>query len=446
MPAPANAATVDGAKVFRKISWHLIPYIFLLYILAYLDRVNVGFAALEMKRDLRLSDTVYGLGAGLFFLGSASFDLPSNLLLTKFGPRRWIARIMISWGVVATAMMFVRGGHSFEIMRFLLGVAEAGFFPGMILYLTFWFSSRERAKAVAIFMTATSIAGVVGAPLASALLKLEGRGHLHGWQWLFLVEGAPAFLMGFSVYRILKDKPDEASWLSAEEKVWLEGELERDRRAGGATERHSLGDAFRTPMVWVLAGVFFLDQIGVYTVNLWMPLILNNFLLGGAGAHGGKSAAGAASLIARYATLPYIAAALFTVFIGWSSDRTGERRGHIAGCLVLSALGFGWAGTTHSFAAALGAMSLAAMGYWSIMGPFWTLPTRVLGGRAAAGGVAVITMVGGVGGFLGPFLTGRLRDLTHGFSGGLYAIAVLALAGAGLCVFLKAPGIEAARP
>ncbi len=439
MPAQANAASVDGTKVFRKISWHLIPYIFLLYILAYLDRVNVGFAALEMKRDLHLSDTVYGLGAGLFFLGSSTFDLPSNLALTRFGPRHWIARIMISWGVIATAMMFVRGGHSFEAMRFLLGVAEAGFFPGMILYLTFWFPSRERAKAVAIFMTATSIAGVIGAPLASALLKLEGVSRLHGWQWLFLVEGVPTFLAGFSVLWILKDKPDEAGWLSADEKHWLNEELEKDRQAGGATEHHSLGDAFRTPMVWMLAGIFFLDQIGVYTVNLWMPLILNNFLRGGAGTQGEMLSPQAASLIARYATLPYVAAALFTVLIGWSSDRTGERRWHIAGCLVLSALGFGWAGTTHSFPMALAAMSLAAMGYWSIMGPFWTLPTRVLGGQAAAGGVAIITMVGGVGGFMGPFLTGRLRDLTHGFSGGLYVIAVLALVGAGLCFTLREP-------
>ena len=441
MPAQAHAATVDGAKVFSKISWRLIPYIFILYILAYLDRVNVGFAALEMKRDLHLSATVYGLGAGLFFLGSSSFDLPSNLALTKYGPRHWIARIMISWGVIATAMMFIRGAHSFEIMRFFLGVSEAGFFPGMILYLTYWFPSRERARAVAKFMTATSIAGVIGAPLASALLKLEGKGHLHGWQWLFLVEGIPTFLMGFSVLFILKDKPDDANWLTGEEKKWLDAELEKDRKAGGASDRHSLGDAFRTPMVWVLAGIFFLDQIGVYTVNLWMPLILNNFL-GGGGAHGNELSAQAASTIARYATLPYVAAAIFTVAVGWSSDRTGERRWHIAGCLVLSALGFTWAGFTHSFALALCAMTLAAMGYWSIMGPFWTLPTKVLGGQAAAGGVAIITMVGGVGGFLGPFLTGSLRDLTHGYSGGLFAIAGLAVVGALLCFALKTPQTE----
>ena len=442
MPAQANAANVDGAKVFSKIAWRLIPYIFILYILAYLDRVNVGFAALEMKRDLHLSDTGYGVGGGVCFLGSSMFELPSNLLLGKFGPRHWIARIMISWGVIATCMMFIRGEHSFEIMRFLLGVAEAGFFPGMILYLTFWFPSQERARAVAKFMTATSIAGVVGAPVASALLTLEGRLGLHGWQWLFLLEGIPTFLMGISVLFVLKDKPADANWLSDDEKHWLEGELERDKKAGGASEHHSLGDAFRTPMVWVLAGVFFLDQIGVYTVNLWMPLILNNFLHVGSGAHGTMLAPQAASMIARYATLPYVAAALFTVVVGWSSDRTGERRWHIAGCLVLSAIGFGWAGLTHSFPGALVGMVLAAMGYWSIMGPFWALPTRVLGGQAAAGGVAIITMVGGVGGFLGPFLTGRLRDLTHGYSGGLFTIAGLALVGAALCAALKSPKTE----
>lgn len=441
VPSPDEAVHVDPARVYSKISWRLIPYIFILYILAYLDRVNVGFAALEMKHDLHLSDTIYGLGAGLFFLGSSSFDLPSNLALTKFGPRHWIARIMISWGVVATLMMFIRGGTSFAIMRFLLGVTEAGFFPGMILYLTYWFPSRERARAVAKFMTATSIAGVVGAPIASALLKLEGHSSLHGWQWLFLAEGIPTFLMGISVLFVLKDKPDDAPWLTIAEKHWLDEELAKDRKAGGADERHSLGDAFRTPLVWVLAGVFFLDQIGVYTVNLWMPLILNSVLHGGS-AHGNAGTANAASLIARYATLPYVAAAIFTVVVGWSSDRTGERRWHIALCMLLSAVGFVLAGMTHSFPMVLLGMTMAAMGYWSIMGPFWALPTRILGGQAAAGGVAIITMVGGVGGFLGPFLTGRLKDLTHGFAGGLYTIAGLAVLGAGLCFALGSSSRE----
>lgn len=436
MPTPATTASIDARKIYSKITWRLIPYIFILYILAYLDRVNVGFAALEMQRDLHLSATVYGLGGGLFFLGSSSFDLPSNLALTKFGPRHWIARIMISWGLIASAMAFIQGGHSFEVMRFLLGIAEAGFFPGMILYLSFWFPSHERARAIAKFMTATSIAGVVGAPVASALLKLEGFHHLHGWQWLFLVEGIPTTLMGVSVLFVLKDKPDDASWLTTDEKHWLDNELEQDRIAGGAAEHHSLADAFLTPMVWVLAVIFFLDQIGVYTVNLWMPVILSNVL--GVGATGTHSIApGAASLIARYATLPYVAAAICTVILGVSSDRTGERRGHMAFTMLLSAVGFTLAGATHSFTPALLGFTLAAVGYWSLMGPFWAVPTRVLGGRAAAGGVAIITMVGGLGGFTGPYLTGALRDRTHGYSAGLYTIAALAVVAATLCITLK---------
>jgi ACS family tartrate transporter-like MFS transporter len=436
---PTHDQQVDGQKVFAKIAWRLIPYIFILYILAYLDRVNVGFAALEMKRDLSLSDTVYGTGAGIFFLGSSLFDLPSNLLLGRVGPRLWIARIMITWGIIATCMMLVKGPHSFYALRFFLGVSEAGFFPGMILYLTYWFPSRERARAVATFMTATAIAGVIGAPISSALLKLEGTMHLHGWQWLFLVEGIPTFLMGFSVLYFLKDKPDDATWLTDPEKKWLDAELDRDRKAGGASEHHSLKDAFRNRMVWVLAGIFFLDQVGIYTVNLWMPLILNSFLHGTGAAAGTAISATDASHIAKFATIPYAAAAAFMVFIGWTSDRSGERRWHIAGCLLLSAIGFGWAGAAHSLAAALIAMTLAAMGYWSIMGPFWALPTRILGGQAAAGGVAIITMVGGVGGFLGPYLTGRLKDLTHGYSGGLYTIAALAVLGAALCAALTKP-------
>lgn len=440
----AAAAEIDGAAIYRKIAWRLIPYIFVLYMLAYLDRVNVGFAALEMKRDLHLTDSVYGFGAGIFFLGSSLFDLPSNLLLNKVGARRWIARIMITWGMIATAMMFVKGAHSFYAMRFFLGVSEAGFFPGMILYLSAWFPSQQRANTVARFMTATAIAGVIGAPISSSLLKLEGAGGLHGWQWLFLVEGVPTFLMGISVLFVLRDKPDDAPWLSDEEKHWLDDELERDRREGGASERHSLGDAFRTPMVWVLAGIFFLDQIGVYTVNLWLPLILNGLLHGAGHAATGGTALSPqdASYIARWTIIPYLAATVFMVLVGFTSDRSGERRFHIAGCLVLSAVGFGLSAMTHSFALTLFAMTLAAMGYWSIMGPFWALPTRVLGGQAAAGGVAIITMVGGVGGFLGPFLTGRLKDMTHTFTAGLLGIGGLALVGAALCVLLKGQAQE----
>ena len=447
MPPAETEDKVDSRALYSKISWRLIPYIFILYILAYLDRVNVGFAALEMKRDLHLSDTVYGFGAGIFFLGSSLFDLPSNLLLNKFGPRLWIARIMITWGIIATCMSLVTGPHSFYILRFFLGVSEAGFFPGMILYLTFWFPSQERARAVAKFMTATSLAGVVGGPLSSFLLKLEGRSGLHGWQWLFISEGLPTILGGISVLFFLKNHPDDANWLSEPEKKWLDAELDRDSKEGGAAERHNLLDAFKLPIVWVLAAVFFIDQIGVYTVNLWMPLVLNSFVHPGSGSVAAAAlSAGDASMIARYATLPYLAAAIFTVIIGWSSDRTGDRRWHMAACMVLSALGFGWAGIAHSLFAALCAFTLATMGWWSLMGPFWALPTRVLGGRAAAGGVAIITMIGGVGGFSGPYLTGRLRDLTHSFSAGLFVIGGLAVVAAGLSLAIREKQANPGQP
>ena len=422
---------VDPKKLYSKLTWRLIPYLFLLYILAYLDRSNVGFAAVEFQRDLHLTSTVFGYGAGIYFLGQLMFDLPSNLLLQKVGPRLWITRIMITWGIVATLMIFVTGEKSFYAMRLLLGIAEAGFFPGIILYLTYWFPSRERAKAVASFMTATSIAGVVGAELSRVLLKLEGHWHLHGWQWLFLVEGVPSILFGISVLFLLRDHPDDAPWLTDDEKKWLDAELERDRNEGGATDKHNLGDAFKTPMVWVLAVIFLLNQIGIYSITYFMPTIFAGFL------H--TNALSGAVEVSRFGAFPYLAAAVCTVLIGWSSDRTGERRFHIAACLVLGAGGFAWAAYAHSLHASLFAFALAAVGYFSMMGPFWALPTRVLGGRAAAGGVAVITMIGSLGGFAGPALTGKLKDLTHNYTAGLLTIAGLAVVAAILCLFLKSP-------
>jgi ACS family tartrate transporter-like MFS transporter len=421
MATLGQSPAIDGRALYAKISWRLIPYMFLLYILAYLDRVNVGFAAAQMKADLHFSDSVYGFGAGIFFLGSSVFDLPSNLLLQRVGPRKWIARIMISWGIVATSMMLVRTPISFYCLRFLLGIAEAGFFPGMIFYLTYWFPSRERARAVARFMTATAIAGVIGGPLSSFLLKLNGHGGLAGWQWLFLSEGLPTIVFGFTVLFLLRDTPDQAGWLKPEEKEWLDSELERDRRAQSSAGHTHLLDALKLPQLWVLAGIFFVTQVCMYTINLWMPLILGAL----SGIGGDAAVAQSSSLVSRYATVPYIAAAVLMVVIGWSSDRIEERRWHIAGCMLLSAIGFAWAANAHSVLAAIAAFSVASVGVWSMMGPFWTYMTGMLEGTAAAGGIAIITTIGGLGGFLGPFMTGRLRDLTHSFSGGLYAAAAL---------------------
>jgi len=426
-PGTVTNEAVDSKEVYRRITRRLIPYLFLLYIVAYLDRVNVGFAAMDMKRQLNFSDTVYGTGAGMFFLGYALFDLPSSLMLRVVGTRLWIARIMITWGLIAAGMMFVASPRSFYIMRFLLGVGEAGFVPGMLLYLTFWFPSHERARAVAKFMTATSLAGVVGGPLSSALLKLDGVAGLAGWQWLFIAEGIPTVLIGFSVLLILKDGPEQADWLTRQEKTWLNNELERDRKLYGATEHHALLDAFKLPAVWMLAAVYTILQIGVYVVNLWMPLILSSL------SSGGKDDA---SLIARWSTVPYLLAAISTVVIGWSSDKRNERQGHIAACMVLAAVGFCWAAVAHSVLIGLFAFCLAAIGLWSITGPFWALTTRKLEGAAAAGGVAMITMIGGFGGFVGPYVTGRLKDATHSYAGGLYGVGGLALLSAVLVMLV----------
>ena len=420
MAEVVHEPAVDGRALYAKISWRLIPYMFLLYIVAYMDRVNVGFAAMDMQRALLFSNTVYGTGAGMFFLGYASGNLPSGLMLQRVGTRRWIAWTMMAWGLVSASMVLVGSPGSFYALRFLLGIAEAGFVPGMLLYLTFWFPSHVRARAVAKFMTATSLAGVVGGPLSSALLKLNGVGGLSGWQWLFLFEGLTTLVVGASVLFLLRDGPDEAKWLKPEERLWLRGELERDRKMFGAVKQEKFSDAFKLPVVWALTGVYVIIQIGVYVVNLWMPLMLSNLTRGGTDS----------SVIARYSTLPYLLAAIFTVIVGWSSDRWSERRGHLAGCMALAAVGFAWAAHAESIPVALCAMSLVAIGLFSTMGPFWALTTRMVGGAAAAGGVAIITATGAVGGFLGPYVTGRLRDATHSFASGLYLISGLALGAA----------------
>lgn len=423
-------AAVNRRALYSKITWRLIPYMFLLYIVAYVDRVNVGFAAMDMQRDLHYTNTVYGTGAGIFFLGYALCDLPSSLILRLVGTRLWIARIMITWGLVSACMIWVASPGSFYLLRFLLGVAEAAFVPGMLLYLTFWFPSHERARAVAKFMTATSLAGVVGAPASSALLRLDGVLGLHGWQWLFVCEGVPTILLGISVLFVLRDGPDAADWLTPGERSWLKSELRQDEERYGASQHHNLLDAYRLPAVWVLTGVYIIIQIGVYTVNLWMPLILSGLVRGG----GADS-----SLIARYSTVPYLLAAIVTVIVGWSSDRWNERRGHLAVCMALAAAGFAWAARAENIATALCAMSLVAIGLWSTMGPFWALTTRMIGGVAAAGGVAIITTLGACGGFLGPYVTGRMRDITHSFAGGLYLVGLLALVAA----ILVSPGERA---
>ncbi len=400
-----------GTEVVTRVTRRLIPFLFLCYIVNYLDRFNISFAALEMKSDLGLSDAVYGLGAGMFFLGYVTFEIPSNLILQRVGARRWMARIMITWGALSCCMMLVRTPGQFYGLRFLLGLAEAGFLPGMLFYLTHWIPARERAGAFALFLTSTALAGVVGAPLSAALLQLDGSAGLAGWQWLFLVEGLPAIALGIATLFYLPDAPARASWLARDAVVWLEATLERERSASD-TRLHTLSAALTHGRVWRLCALYFSTIISFYGVAFWLPQIVKSF--SGLGPVG----------VSLLSALPYVAASCGMILLARHSDQTGERRRHVALSAAIGAAGlFLGAGVQGHAVVAFAALCIAATGIWSTLGPFWSLPTTFLAGTAAAGGIALINSVGNVGGFVGPAVMGFFKERTHGFSAGLVFLA-----------------------
>jgi ACS family tartrate transporter-like MFS transporter len=428
MPAdPLNAAADEGRRILRRVAWRLIPLLGLSYIAAYLDRINVGFAALQMNQDLRLGALAYGTGAGIFFLGYVLFEIPSNLMLQRFGARRWIARIMVSWGLVSMAMALVRDEWSFYLLRFLLGVAEAGFFPGVVLYLTCWFPARERARIVALFATATALAGLIGSPLSGLILTMDGVGGWRGWHWLFVLEGLPAIALGLLVLAVLPDRPDDAEWLSPAERAWLAGALQAEQGAIAAHGRHTLRDALTSGRVWLLGIVYLCMVIGMYGIVMWLPQML-------------RALTGADALsVGLLNALPFLAATVGMVAVGWHSDRRGERRWHVAGSLGIAALGCALAAAADGVVPALAAFCLAATGVWAVMGPFWALATGFFSGTAAAAGIALINSLGNVGGFLGPYLMGWLKQTTAGYGAGLLAVAAILLAGAALAAALRPP-------
>jgi MFS transporter, ACS family, tartrate transporter len=411
---PTNVA--DTA--LSKVRWRLIPFLFMLYIVAYLDRVNVGFAAIDMNRDLGFSAAVYGLGSGIFFLSYTLFEVPSNLILARVGVRIWIARIMFTWGVFATAMMFVNSAATFYTLRFLLGIAEAGFFPGIILYLTHWFPARERARAVGLFMTATAMAGVIGAPISSALLQLHGLAGLHGWQWLFLIEGLPAMLLAPIVLLFMTERPSDAQWLTADERAWLTREM-AEEQAQTAHAHVTLRAALTSPRLWIVSLPYFCIVIAFYGVSFWLPQIVQS------------SSGYSSAMVVLLSAIPYVSATLGLVLLGISSDRMGERRWHVAGPCLIGATGFVLTVLAPASPAyALATLSIAAFGIWGTLGPYWTLPTAFLRGTAAAGGIALVNSVGNLGGFVGPFLVGWIREATGGFTAGLLTLAAVLVVGA----------------
>jgi MFS transporter, ACS family, tartrate transporter len=409
-------ARIESAVVSR-LMWRLMPFLFLLYIVAYLDRINVSFGILQMRGQLGLSDRVYGRAAGIFFAGYFFFQLPSNFLLEKVGVRRWISGLMVLWGLISCLMIFIRGPVSFYSMRFLLGAAEAGFFPGMILYMKRWFPARARARAVAWFMTANPLAGVIGSPISGALLNLRGGG-LSGWQWMFLLEGVPAMVLGAVVFLTLASTPDEAHWLSTDHRNWLLDTLALEREAEARVRQSNFWAVLLSGKIWLLSMVYFGVSTTMYGLGLWLPTVIQWF--SGLGNF-------TTSLIT---VLPYAVTVAAMVLVGMRSDRKGERTWHTAASAFVAAAGLAGAAYAHSTLAVVTGLTIGLAGAEAMCGPFWAMATSSMTGFSAAAGIAMINSLANLGGYFGPDIIGFFRSIGGGFRGGLLAIAAtVALSG-----------------
>jgi MFS transporter, ACS family, tartrate transporter len=412
----------------RKVSYRLIPFLFLLYIIAWLDRVNVGFAGLQMNADLGFSSTVFGFGSGIFFLGYCLFEIPSNIILERVGARLWIARIMVTWGLISAGMMLVRTPALFYLLRFLLGVAEAGFFPGVIYYLSLWYPTAQRARAIAAFMTAVPVTGLIGGPLSGALLELDGIYGLAGWQWLFLLEGLPAVVLGASVIFYLNDRPETTQWLTPAERSWLVETLAAERK----TLRPNIRVALTDTTVWKLGIIFLLVAAGFYGYSFWAPLViksltgLSNFKVG--------LVLGAISAITILGML----------LNSYHSDRTGDRAIHIAIPLLVMGVGLVGCALLRQPVLAIIALLLVPLGHCASYGPFWSMPTQFLTGPAAAAGIALVTMIANVGGFAGPAVIGVLKSRTGTHTDAFLLLGALAVIAAILALRTALPKSRAA--
>jgi D-galactonate transporter len=415
-PAPEATATEDA--VFRKVILRIVPFLMLCYVVAYLDRVNVGFAKLQMSEDLGFSEAAFGLGAGLFFIGYFLFEVPSNLLLQKVGARIWIARIMITWGVLSASFMFVQTEAQFYALRFLLGIAEAGFYPGVILYCTYWFPSQRRAKVIAMFMSAIPVAGIFGNPLSGWIMQtFDGRADLSGWQWMFLVEAVPALLIGIACLVYLDNSVRSAKWLSEDEKVVVERAIAED--SAYKNVHGSVLDGFREPKVWLMAFIYFCFVMGQYALTFWMPTFVESTGVDGALAIGVLSA------------IPFVAALVMMNLFGRSADRRRERRWHLVVPALMGTLGFSLAALVEgSTVLSLVALSIAAAGVLTCAPLFWSLPTSFLGGTAAAAGIAVINSVGNLAGFASPYMIGEIKDATGSTDLPMFVLAGVLVIGA----------------
>jgi ACS family tartrate transporter-like MFS transporter len=414
-------------RVVSKVTRRIIPFIFGCYVIAYLDRVNLGMAE-GMQTDLGLTDSQFGFGGGLFFLGYFLFEIPSNLILHRVGARIWIARIMIVWGLVSMAMIFVSGRWSFYGMRVLLGLAEAGFFPGIILYLTYWVPARERARMGALFIMAAPVAMTIGAPLSGLILGMDGVKGLRGWQWLFLLEGFPAILLGLLTLKVLVSRPEEARWLDDDERDWLSRELERERSLKIAHGHAPLRETLPNPKVWILCLFYFLNTTVTYGIFLWLPKLFS-------AASGLKGLP--LGLAVGTTLLPAIPGMLL---ITARSDKTGERRWHTAVCAGVAAVGLVLTVLAGKVAVLVWlSLAICHLGQRTVQAVFWSIPPIFLGGAAAAAGIAFINAIGNLGGQLGPWLMGRLKDQTQGYNAGLMTLAGILLLEAVVVLSLRLP-------
>lgn len=424
-----QAASAEGpqAAVYRKVTWRIVPFLMLCYVVAYLDRVNVGFAKLQMLHDLQFSDTIFGLGAGMFFIGYFLFEVPSNVILHKVGARVWIARIMLTWAVISACFMFVSTPLAFYTMRFLLGLAEAGFFPGIILYLTYWFPAARRSRIISTFMTAIPLSGVIGGPLSGWIMESFGGVHgWTGWQWMFILEAVPAVALGLAVLLYLDDGIRSAKWLNEDEKRLLEQGIEHD--AAGKAQHPSLRAVFADGRVWLMALIYFCCVMGQYGLTFWMPTLIK-----AAGVKGVLN-------VGLFTAIPYAAAVVAMLLLGRSSDQRRERRWHLVTPMLLGAVGLvgsALAGADHT-GIAIAFLSLAAAGVLASAPLFWSLPTAFLHGVAAAAGIAAINSVGNLAGFASPYLIGAIKDMTQSTDVALYVLAGVLVAGAAVVLSVPA--------
>ena len=425
MSATAASPELEG-RVVRKLRWRILPFVMLLYFVSFLDRVNVGFAAFTMNKALGLTPEMFGFGGGIFFAGYFLFEVPSNLILYRVGARRWIARVMISWGLVSAACAFAVGPHSFYALRFLLGAAEAGFFPGVIYYLSLWFPARHRAVAIAAFMTAAPLSTALGSPISGALMELPHFAGLANWQWLFIFEALPAVVLGFVVLKALASTPEEARWLKPEERAWLETELRSEATEPGARSGHGR-EAWRVllnPRVLALAVVYGGTSAGMYAVGFWAPLLLGQL--------------GFSPLMVGWLNgAPGIVAIVVMVVWARHSDITLERTWHVVLPCVAGCIGFVWGGVTHAAVAVVAALTLMNIGVNAAKAPMWPIPNLFLSGAGAAAGIAWINSVGNLGGFIGPFAVGWFKQRSGSYAAGMDAVAVMIAVSAGVMLMMS---------